>query len=107
MRDRIFDSVETSKGLRVTKQLVSVILPAFRAAPVVVESVGKIRSAMKNEKIEIIVVDDGSDDDTSSKARIAGADQVIELRENRGKGCLLYTSPSPRDRQKARMPSSA
>ena len=23
------------------------------------------------------------------------------------KGCLLYTSPSPRDRQKTRMPSSA
>ena len=72
-----------------TKQLVSVILPAFRAAPVVVESIGKIRSAMKNEKIEIIVVDDGSDDDTSSKARIAGADQVIELRENRGKGAAV------------------
>ena len=25
----------------------------------------------------------------------------------RGRGCLLYTSPSPRDRQKSRMPSSA
>ena len=25
----------------------------------------------------------------------------------RGAGCLLYTSPSPRDRQKSRMPSSA
>ena len=25
----------------------------------------------------------------------------------RCKGCLLYTSPSPRDRQKSRMPSSA
>ena len=25
----------------------------------------------------------------------------------RGFGCLLYTSPSPRDRQKSRMPSSA
>ena len=25
----------------------------------------------------------------------------------RGKVCLLYTSPSPRDRQKSRMPSSA
>ena len=25
----------------------------------------------------------------------------------RGYGCLLYTSPSPRDRQKSRMPSSA
>ena len=23
------------------------------------------------------------------------------------RGCLLYTSPSPRDRQKSRMPSSA
>ena len=27
--------------------------------------------------------------------------------ENVGYTCLLYTSPSPRDRQKARMPSSA
>ena len=26
---------------------------------------------------------------------------------NTNPGCLLYTSPSPRDRQKARMPSSA
>ena len=25
----------------------------------------------------------------------------------RNKNCLLYTSPSPRDRQKSRMPSSA
>ena len=24
-----------------------------------------------------------------------------------GRACLLYTSPSPRDRQKSRMPSSA
>ena len=27
--------------------------------------------------------------------------------EDGGSGCLLYTSPSPRDRQKSRMPSSA
>ena len=26
---------------------------------------------------------------------------------NRRRDCLLYTSPSPRDRQKSRMPSSA
>ena len=26
---------------------------------------------------------------------------------HKGTGCLLYTSPSPRDRQKSRMPSSA
>ena len=29
------------------------------------------------------------------------------LNINFGTGCLLYTSPSPRDRQKSRMPSSA
>ena len=29
------------------------------------------------------------------------------LRSEEGIGCLLYTSPSPRDRQKSRMPSSA
>ena len=31
----------------------------------------------------------------------------IEIQENNIIGCLLYTSPSPRDRQKSRMPSSA
>ena len=31
------------------------------------------------------------------------ADQALE----QAKACLLYTSPSPRDRQKSRMPSSA
>ena len=31
-----------------------------------------------------------------------------DLKENAGyDACLLYTSPSPRDRQKSRMPSSA
>ena len=30
-----------------------------------------------------------------------------ELYLEESKSCLLYTSPSPRDRQKSRMPSSA
>ena len=29
------------------------------------------------------------------------------ISEYKNKNCLLYTSPSPRDRQKSRMPSSA
>ena len=33
---------------------------------------------------------------------VSVADRVDQLR-----ACLLYTSPSPRDRQKSRMPSSA
>ena len=38
-----------------------------------------------------------------------GSDNRIQIpyTELNGSTCLLYTSPSPRDRQKARMPSSA
>ena len=32
---------------------------------------------------------------------------IAQLHLPEGKPCLLYTSPSPRDRQKSRMPSSA
>ena len=32
---------------------------------------------------------------------------IAGVGENNFKDCLLYTSPSPRDRQKSRMPSSA
>ena len=34
-------------------------------------------------------------------------DQDTILAELRARGCLLYTSPSPRDRTRSRMPSSA
>ena len=35
--------------------------------------------------------------------------KIVEIMRNlrRANPCLLYTSPSPRDRQKSRMPSSA
>ena len=41
-----------------------------------------------------------------------GAYEAVEMRDGdadryAGKGCLLYTSPSPRDRTRSRMPSSA
>ena len=34
-------------------------------------------------------------------------DYKVRKRAAPPEGCLLYTSPSPRDRQKSRMPSSA
>ena len=37
----------------------------------------------------------------------AGYGRAIVSKEKKGYSCLLYTSPSPRDRQKSRMPSSA
>ena len=33
--------------------------------------------------------------------------EVEKIKTELSKNCLLYTSPSPRDRQKSRMPSSA
>ena len=39
--------------------------------------------------------------------RDAEADRRVGLVLRDLDGCLLYTSPSPRDRQKSRMPSSA
>ena len=34
-------------------------------------------------------------------------DDMLDEEEVEDTDCLLYTSPSPRDRQKSRMPSSA
>ena len=36
-----------------------------------------------------------------------GGRRIIKKKHTQKKHCLLYTSPSPRDRQKSRMPSSA
>ena len=44
-------------------------------------------------------------DDDPAPAATPTAD-VVES-DATGDACLLYTSPSPRDRQKSRMPSSA
>ena len=40
-----------------------------------------------------------------TKKAVASVDSMVERRL--AGDCLLYTSPSPRDRQKSRMPSSA
>ena len=39
--------------------------------------------------LEVVVVDDGSPDDTAGRARAAGADQVLRLDPNAGKGAAV------------------
>ena len=45
--------------------------------------------------------------ETSLSAHRAFPDDRVELHVTLANDCLLYTSPSPRDRTRARMPSSA
>ena len=59
---------------------------------------------VKNEELEktLGILDKSQMIKTTTKTGLLGQKKIVlELT------CLLYTSPSPRDRQKSRMPSSA
>jgi dolichyl-phosphate beta-glucosyltransferase len=64
-------------------------VPAYRE-PRIAETVARLRAELASIAddggLEIVVVDDGSGDATADIARSAGADQVVELPANRGKG---------------------
>jgi len=63
------------------------IVPAYNEE----KTIGGIVRALKGARgvDEVIVVDDGSGDRTADEARAAGADQVLRLAENIGKGGAL------------------
>lgn len=66
--------------------MVSVVIAAFNEAPTVGRGVADV---VEHPQVgEVIVVDDGSSDDTAEQARLAGA-RVITLPENRGKAAAL------------------
>ena len=74
---------------------------AFNAATQALE-----RANLKGSDIDLIVIATSTPDDTfpSTATRVQhmlGAQQAIAF------DCLLYTSPSPRDMRRSRMPSSA
>jgi len=66
---------------------ISAIIPAYNEGDLVGETV---RATLNIPGVtEVIVVDDGSTDDTAENACAAGAHRVITLKENRGKGGAL------------------
>ena len=81
---------------------VTVVLPAYRESDRIAETVARVRTELavalaeadgKTEvvvdDIEVVVVDDGSPDDTATVAEAAGADRVVRLDRNRGKGAAV------------------
>lgn len=63
---------------------VSVIIPAYNEADRIGDTVRAAR-ALPNV-LEVIVVDDGSTDETAKRAKEAGADRVLMAERNEGKG---------------------
>ncbi|MCW3490250.1 glycosyltransferase family 2 protein [Dethiobacter alkaliphilus] len=66
---------------------VTAIIPAFNEADRIAETIGALKSI---EQIgQIVVVDDASEDNTAECAHGAGADIVLRLKQNGGKGNAL------------------
>ena len=88
---------------------VSVVVPVYNAIQYIEAAVNSI--LVVPEVAEVVIVDDGSTDGSRELVQRLFANEVrIVLHHHPGnvnKGCLLYTSPSPRDRTRSRMPSSA
>ncbi|HLA21904.1 MAG TPA: glycosyltransferase family 2 protein [Nitrosopumilaceae archaeon] len=69
-----------------------VLIPAFNEEPNIEESVlGIPRKIMGVDKVEVLVVDDGSRDKTAELAFNAGADKVISHKRNMGVGAAFMT----------------
>ena len=64
-----------------------------------------LNDKIKIGRTEFLLETDGLKDLDSTDTRKSASDFTFIL--DNISGCLLYTSPSPRDRQKSRMPSSA
>ena len=73
----------------------SVVVPAYREQDGIAATLGALRTGLASvapgDALELIVVDDGSDDATVARAAAGGADRVIELGRNRGKGAAVRT----------------
>ena len=71
----------------------TVVVPALNEAAGIVATIAAIRAALhpiaQDGGLEVIVVDDGSSDGTADAALAGGADQVVSLPVNRGKGAAV------------------
>jgi len=98
-RDTMFASVRDVQGEPARRPVapgnrrLSVVVPAYREADRIGVTVRAIRASLavldRAGDLEVVVVDDGSDDDTAAQAEAAGADVVVRSSPNRGKGAAV------------------
>ena len=67
----------------------------------------RVKDQMIQQLLDMGIKDFRVLDALSQVPRHIFLDQALWSRAYENRACLLYTSPSPRDRQKSRMPSSA
>ena len=109
------DAARASQQLGLYATSLHTLIERYRALPAVLALDPELRSALKGP-----VTGEQQDALNRKLEQINGAAQssTLELLDHTGlavaasnwrlpSSCLLYTSPSPRDRQKSRMPSSA
>lgn len=70
---------------------ISVIVPAYNESGGIVEVLNQVHAALQGVPHEILVVDDGSDDDTATLAAQAQGTSVISHGANLGYGAALKT----------------
>jgi putative flippase GtrA len=71
----------------------SLVIPAYKEEGRISETIAQVRTGLAiyhdAGDLEIVVVDDGSNDATARVAREAGAEQVLVQPQNRGKGAAV------------------
>jgi glycosyltransferase involved in cell wall biosynthesis len=69
---------------------VIIFLPAYNEEDSIGEVIGRIpRNFHPNIQIEVLVIDDGSKDETVKRAKEAGADYIYSFQQNRGLGSAV------------------
>jgi dolichyl-phosphate beta-glucosyltransferase len=71
----------------------SVVVPAYGEGQRIADTIAALRKDLADvaagDDLEVIVVDDGSPDDTAARAADGGADRVVSFPANRGKGAAV------------------
>lgn len=98
-RRTMFSAVRADQGSPLSRPpapgalRLSLVIPAFREEDGIASTVARVEASLGHLRseggFEIVVVDDGSPDRTAEAAEAAGADRVIRLERNSGKGAAV------------------